>query len=85
MKHTVISEADKPGMTLDQLQAAVERARRSGAKGNEIVRARTFGRAGSLRTIAVDLDEPLLAPAKGGSANQAAADTPAAKASDKRK
>ncbi len=55
------SEADKPGMTLDQLQAAVEHARRSGATGNELVRARLFGRRGGLRSIALDLEEPLLA------------------------
>lgn len=63
MKHTVSSAADKPGMTLDQLEAAVQRARRSGATGNELVRARLYGRGGPLRSVSVELDEPLLTDA----------------------
>ncbi|HEX5497516.1 MAG TPA: hypothetical protein VFX70_23410 [Mycobacteriales bacterium] len=75
MKHTVTSEADKPGMTLDQLQAAVERARRSGAKGDELIRARLFGRGGELRSISIDLTEPPLpGPAGGTGAKAAGAD-----------
>lgn len=59
MKHTVTSESDKPGMTLDQLAAAIDQARRAGATGAETVRARLYSR-GVLRGIAVDLEDPLL-------------------------
>lgn len=64
VRHIVTSEGGKPGMTLDQLQVAVEQARRAGATGSEIVRARLFGRGRGLRSITVDLDEPV---ADGGS------------------
>ncbi|HEY9472334.1 MAG TPA: hypothetical protein VIS06_00645 [Mycobacteriales bacterium] len=61
MRHTVTSEAGRPGMTLDQLQAAVEQARRSGARGDELIRARMYGRRGGLRSITLDLAEPAVA------------------------
>lgn len=61
VRHIVTSESGKPGMTLDQLEAAVDQARRSGATGGEVVTARTFGRGGAIRSITVDLDEPLFA------------------------
>lgn len=48
-------------MTLDQLQAAVEQARRSGARGDELIRARMYGRRGGLRSITLDLAEPAVA------------------------
>lgn len=60
MKHIVISEASRPGMSLDQLAQAVEQARRSGATGTEIVRGRLFGRRRGLRSITVDLEEPVI-------------------------
>ena len=73
MKHTVTSEAGRPGMTLDQLQAAVEQARRAGARGDEMVRARTFGRRGGLRLITLDLAKPV--PAEPTPAEPAGAET----------
>jgi hypothetical protein len=62
VRHIVTSEAGKPGMTLDQLQTAVEQARRAGATGGEVVRARLHGRGGGLRSITVELDQPVADP-----------------------
>ena len=54
IKHT----ADSKTMTLDELGAFVQDAMRSGATGNEVVRA-TVSLGGKVKTVTVDVVVPM--------------------------